>query len=70
MVFENGVKNIQAAAYNDARTVEENGQPIYANFFQIFIVFSDFSKYFYFWNKLIIKIVLIGHLENHVSIIN
>ena len=25
MVFENGVKNIQAAAYNGARTVVENG---------------------------------------------
>jgi hypothetical protein len=26
MVFENGVKNIQAAAYNGARTVDSFGQ--------------------------------------------
>ena len=32
MVFENGVKNIQAAAYNGARTVVE------MNFWQSFIV--------------------------------
>ena len=40
----------------------KNGQPIHANIFQIFITFSDFSKYFRLWNKLIIKIVLIGNL--------
>jgi hypothetical protein len=27
MVFENGVKNIQAAAYNGARTVDRNKRP-------------------------------------------
>ena len=29
MVFEKGVKNIQAAAYNDARTVYDNFENVF-----------------------------------------
>jgi hypothetical protein len=50
MVFENGVKNIQAAAYNGARTVFQGfkyAQRYVRNWFQLLQCFFQFPKNLY-----------------------